>query len=415
MTGPSRIVVLGGGFAGLWAAAAAVRCLDQQGVTPESVRVTLVNRDRWHALRVRNYEPDLHDVRVPLDEVLDAISVDRVEAEVEGIDLRRRLVRLQRPDGTAGSLGYDRLVVALGSVLNRPPLPGLDEHAHDVDTTTAALRLDAHLHTLSGRPADTPGRATVAVVGAGLTGLETVMEMPARLRSVLGADAAVRVLLLDQRDEPGADLGPAALPHLRAALASQQIEFLGGVSVAEVTPEGLRLDDGERIAAATVVWCGGVRAHPLAAQLVGAGRLDAHGRVPVDEMLRVVGQPHVYVAGDMATCWIDGAHASVMSCQHARPMGRYAGWNAAASLCERPPLPLHIAQYVTVVDLGPWGGLYLQGWDRRVVATGAAAKQTKRTINRERIVPPRGGDRAAILQAAAPVVQPPPARVGAAT
>jgi NADH:ubiquinone reductase (H+-translocating) len=99
-----------------------------------------------------------------------------------------------------------------------------------------------------------------------------------------------------------------------------------------------------------------------------------------------------------------------MSCQHARPMGRFAGHNAAADLLGQALLDLRIERYVTVMDLGPWGAMYTEGWDRHVVTTGAAAKQTKETINRLRIYPPRSGGRREILDAAAPTVQPPPAR-----
>ena len=98
-----------------------------------------------------------------------------------------------------------------------------------------------------------------------------------------------------------------------------------------------------------------------------------------------------------------------MSCQHARPMGRIAGHNAACDLLGLPLLPLRIPWYVTVLDLGPGGAEYTEGLDRRVVARGAAAKRTKQDINGRRIYPPRTRDRRQILDAAAPVVQPPPA------
>ena len=71
-------------------------------------------------------------------------------------------------------------------------------------------------------------------------------------------------------------------------------------------------------------------------------------------------------------------------------------------------LPLNIDWYVTCLDLGPWGAVYTQGWDRQVAAKGAAAKRTKEIINRQRIYPPRSRNRREILDAAAPVVQTPP-------
>src|ERR1700733_1992068 len=81
-----RIVVLGAGFAGLIAAVGAARKLAELKIGKDDIAVTIVNRDRWHAIRVRNYETDLSDVRVPLDDVLQPIGVDVVIGDVSGID-----------------------------------------------------------------------------------------------------------------------------------------------------------------------------------------------------------------------------------------------------------------------------------------------------------------------------------------
>jgi NADH dehydrogenase len=114
-----------------------------------------------------------------------------------------------------------------------------------------------------------------------------------------------------------------------------------------------------------------------------------------------------FAAGDSACLLIDGTHTSVMSCQHARPMGRFAGYNVVSDLLGEPPLPLQIDWYVTVLDLGSWGAVYTEGWNRHVVLKGSEAKRVKQTINCQRIYPPTG-DRRAILDAAAPIVQAPP-------
>jgi NADH dehydrogenase len=126
-----RIVVRGAGFAGLWAAIGAARKLDEISIGPERVEVSLADRGAWHSIRVRNYEADLDETRVPLDEVLRPIGVKRVEAEVTDIGFARRRI-ICASSGPASP--YDRLVFALGSRLVRPPIPGLAEHAFDVDT-----------------------------------------------------------------------------------------------------------------------------------------------------------------------------------------------------------------------------------------------------------------------------------------
>ena len=93
-----------------------------------------------------------------------------------------------------------------------------------------------------------------------------------------------------------------------------------------------------------------------------------------------------------------------MSCQHGRPMGRIAGYNVVSELLGEPMLPLRIPWYVTVLDLGPTGAVYTEGWDRQVAADGAEAKATKRTINTQRIYPPLNGNRDEILAAASPAL-----------
>src|SRR5262245_24032471 len=123
LMGAKRILVLGSGFAGLWSALGAARKLGQLGYGPDEVAVTLVNRDGFHNIRVRNYEADLTAVRVPLEGVLEPVGVRRVEGEVTGIDLAGQAVAVTSASGPL-TLPYDRLVFALGSQLIRPDVAG---------------------------------------------------------------------------------------------------------------------------------------------------------------------------------------------------------------------------------------------------------------------------------------------------
>jgi NADH:ubiquinone reductase (H+-translocating) len=402
-----RIIVLGGGFAGLWSAVGAARKLGELGKGPDAVEVTLVNRDAFHSIRVRNYESDLSGIRVPLDDVLEPVGVRRVEGEALGIDPSGRTIRINTANGRQ-TLAYDRLVFAPGSQLVRPNISGLAEGAFDVDTYNGAARLNDHLQSLPERP-ESPEQYTVVVVGAGLTGVETASEMPGRLRAILDHSAIkrpIRVILADHKPHVGSDMGESARPVIEEALASLGVETRVGIEVVAVGPTGITLKTGEEIRAATVVWCAGMRASPLTRFF--PVELDRFGRLPVDEYLRVKGVAGVFAAGDVAASMMDNDHGSVMSCQHGRPMGRFAGHNVVCDLFGLPMLPLHIDWYVTVLDLGPWGAVYTQGWDRHVVSKGEAAKKTKQIINRQRIYPPLTRDRAEILAAAAPVVQNPP-------
>ncbi len=398
----ARILILGAGFAGLWAAIGAARKRDEIGVRAAEVEILVLDRNPYHNIRVRNYEVDLSDVAIPLSGLLDPVGVSHKVAEVQAIDLAKGQVMVAA-DGGGERLAYDRLVLALGSELARPAIPGLRTHGFDVDTYAAASRLDAHLASLSAEP-PSPARSTVVVVGAGFTGIEVATEMPAKLEKA-GLVGERRIILLDPNPVVGATIGAHGRPVINEALSALGVETRLGVTVKTVAADGIRLSTGELIPARTVVWCAGMCASPLVAALPGE---HDGGRLAVDRFMRAKGLADVFAAGDAACGKLDGEHATVMSCQFARPMGRYAGHNVVADLFGEPMIPLDIDWYVTVLDLGAWGALYTEGWDRKVRTTGAAAKLTKQTINRDRIYPPRTGSRADLLAAAAPSVQAPP-------
>ena len=398
-----RILVLGAGFAGLWAAIGAARKIDQICPAASEVEILVVDRNDYHNIRVRNYEVDLSDVTIPLADVLDPIGVNHMRAEVQAVDPSARHVMVETAVGQQ-CLTYDRLVLTLGSQLVRPAIPGLAVHDYDVDTYVAAARLDAHLEEL-GKQAPSEGRSTVVVVGAGFTGIEVATEMPAKLdRAQLSGQR--RIVLVDPNANVGMNIGEHSRQTINAALSALGVETRLNVSVISVHANGIKLSSGEFISAKTVVWCAGMQASPVGAAF--ATERDRHGRLLVDRFMRATGLRHVFAAGDVASSVIDGIHSTVMSCQFARPMGRFAGHNVVADLFSLPMLPLQIDSYVTVLDLGAWGALYTVGWDRQVHAVGASAKMTKQIINRERIYPPRTRSRSDLLAAAAPTIQGPP-------
>ncbi|MDV7351681.1 NAD(P)/FAD-dependent oxidoreductase [Rhodococcus oxybenzonivorans] len=402
MTDSGRVLVLGSGFAGLWAALGAARRLEELDATG-TVDVTVISKLPFHDIRVRNYEADLSACRIPLSDLLDPADVGHITAEVTAIDTTARTVTVADSGEQGATQEYDRLVMALGSRVAKPDIPGLREFGFDVDTYDGALKLQRHLAALSDGEADVSA-ATVVVVGAGLTGIETASELPGMLTTLCAErNLDPRVVLIDHNPYVGSDMGASARPVIEAALSENGVETMTGVGVAAVDQHGVTLSSGEVLAAGTVVWCAGMRANPLTAQL--AGDRDRLGRLPVDDYLRVLGSPGVFAAGDVAAAWVDDDHLSVMSCQHGRPMGRYAGYNVIGDLLGEPMMPLRIPWYATVLDLGPAGAVYTEGWDRQVVAHGAQAKATKVTINTQRIYPPLNRDRNALLAAAAPVLQ----------
>jgi NADH dehydrogenase len=393
-----RILIIGAGFAGMWSALGAVRLLDQYGKTDE-VEVALIAPKPELHVRPRLYEVAAAEMKAPLTEIFDSVGVRFIQGTVETIRSGIHEVDVVAPDGSTSTVGYDRLVLATGSRLFRPKIPGLLEHSFSVDQLDEAAELEAHIKTLSSLPEST-ARNTVVVAGGGFTGLETATEMPARLRDVLGKDADVRVIILERANEIGPDLGPGPRPIIIKALEDLGVEWKLGAAVTSVDADGVTTETGERIEAKTVIWTAGVRASPLTAQ-IPAPR-DQFGRLHVDRNLFVPGTERIFATGDVAYAATDddGNYAS-MSCQHAMNLGRSAGHNVAASLLGIPAIPYRQPMYVTCLDLGPWGAVYTEGWEREVKMAGAEAKKLKHQINTQWIYPP-SSDRAEALEAADP-------------
>jgi NADH:ubiquinone reductase (H+-translocating) len=394
-----RILIVGGGFAGVWSALSAMRLLDRHGRT--DIAVTLLAPQPQLRIRPRFYEPEVHTMQAPLTALLAAVGVEFVQGSAEGIDPQRQQVSYRNAAGRVAELGYQRLVLASGSRLLRPTQAGMDAHLFDVDEIEQAARLEQHLLGLAQRP-QTAARNTVVVAGGGFTGIETATEMPARLRAVLGEDAAIRVVVVDRGERIGAALGDGIRPAIEAASRELGIEWCLGRSVASVDADGVSLDDGQRIAANTVIWTVGFRASELTAQ-IPAPR-DAQGRLQVDAWLKVEGQAAIFAAGDTARAATDElGNFTVMSCQHAIALGRHAGNNAAAELIGVAPTRYSQPKYVTCLDLGAWGAVFSEGWERQVKLVGSEAKALKQQINSQWIYPP-AADRALALAAADPAI-----------
>ena len=393
----SNILIIGAGFAGVWSALSAARLLDQAQRADLSISVLAPQPEL--RIRPRFYEADAHTLKAPVGELFEAVGVHFITGNAEAIDADARSVSYTDSHGQRQQISYDRLILAAGSQVARPAVPGLAEHTFDVDQMESAVRLEQHLKGLAALPAST-ARNTVVVCGGGFTGIETATEMPARLRPLLGDN--VRVLLVDRGASVGAALGAGIKPSIVAASQHAGVEWLTGTSVVAVDAGGVTLDNGEYIASNTVIWTVGVKASPLTAQV--AGERDPFGRLKVDDYLKVVGQQHIYATGDTAWAAVDeiGNHA-LMTCQHAIPMGRHSGNNAMADLLGVSPVVYRQPKYVTCLDLGEWGAAYSEGWERELKLQGQEGKDLKRQINSVWIYPP-AADRALALAAADPVI-----------
>lgn len=394
-----RIVIIGAGFAGMYAALSAARLRDTQGVSPEKLEIALVAPEPTLVVRPRLYEPKPETLTAPLQDVLKAIDVVYVQGHAEAIDTKSGVVEIAATQGARKKLSYDRLVVATGSRLFRPNVPGLAEHGFSVDQLDDAIALDRHLHKLSSRPAS-KARNTVVVAGGGFTGIEAATEVPSRLREILGKDAQVRVVIVDRNEAIAPDMGVGPRPVIQDALRKLGVETRLGVGVASLDKSGVTLSSGEHIECETVIWAAGMRAAPLTAQI--PAERDQFGRLLVDRDLRVPSVDGVFATGDAARAACDDVgNYALMSCQHATRMGAFAGNNAAAELLGVPTRPYHQKAYVTCLDLGEAGALFTRGWERTVEMVGDVAKKTKQEINTVWIYPPKA-ERAAALASADP-------------
>lgn len=396
-----KILIIGTGFSGMWSALAAARLRHLKG-KQEQVAITIISPQPNLHIRPRLYEADLADMAPSLVELFAAAGVRHIVGTVQQIHPGDHAVNYVDADGQQLSFSYSKLILASGSTLFRPAIPGLKEHAFSVDQLREAQQLQRHLHALPQQPAS-KARNTVVVCGGGFTGIETAAEMPARLRAILGAEAEIEVVMIDRSPELGPDLGAGPRDVIAQSLRSKGVVTRLGSAVAAVDAQGVTLASGERIEASTVIWTAGARASALAAQV--AGERDGFGRLHVTPSLRV-GSSDIYATGDMAYAASDdaGNHA-LMSCQHAMNLGRSAGHNAMADILGIPAIPYHQHNYVTCLALGPDDAVYTEGWNRAVKMSGAAAAELKGKINTQWIYPPKA-DMAEIILLADPNSRP---------
>ena len=392
-----RIIIAGSGFAGLWAALAAQRAI-YLASQEQNIEVLMVSPSPNVGIRPRLYEAVLENMNPDVSELLSVVGVKFLAGWVNKINADQQTIEVSTTDGSKQTLSYDRFILATGSTTFMPPISGLTEYGFSVSTLEDAEKLDQHLKNLANKPANA-ARNTVVVAGGGLTGLETVTEMPERLRSILGA-TDVRVVLVDSSTEIGAAMGDQAATVIREALSELGVEGKAGLRVTALDASGVTLSNGEKIESETVIWTAGMRANPLTSQVTG--EKDNLGRILGDAYLHAPEAKNIFVTGDTVKVPTDDlGNFNVMSCQHAMSLGRVAGYNAAAELVDLPLHPYSQPKYVTCVDLGPWGALYTEGWDRQVQFVREEAKKIKQEINTVWIYPPVA-DREAVFAIANP-------------
>jgi NADH dehydrogenase len=356
-----KIVIAGAGFGGFYAARALERIATARGA-----RVTLVNDANFML-----YTPllpgaagatlDPRHVVVPLRSQLRRTNL--LIGSVTGADPDRRVLGVERIDGEQLELGYDQLLVALGSISRTLPIPGLAEYATGLKSLTdaTALRNQVLRSFDIAESLDDPAlRAEYlgfVFVGAGYAGVEGLAELQdfaaqaIRLYPRCNAEG-MRWVLVEAREQIMVEV-PASLATFAAReLRKRGIEVLTGTTIESVDARGTQLSTGERVAARTVVWTAGVKPSPVVASL--GLPLGKDGRILADERMRVKDHDGVWAIGDCAGV-PDPARPGEPcppTAQHAIRQGRLVARNIAGALEGKAPHPFRYKTAGVVAELG---------------------------------------------------------------
>ncbi|MFB8033855.1 NAD(P)/FAD-dependent oxidoreductase [Streptomyces sp. NPDC056004] len=342
-----KIVVLGAGYAGLSTATRAGR----------SGQVTLIAPEERFLHRIRQHETAAGHAehRPALTNLIRGRGVQHVRARATGLDLTARTVHLD----SGQAVPYDTLVYALGSRTAWRGVTGAAEHAYPVER---AAELGERLRTAEPT-------STVAVVGGGATGIELATELAE-------AHPRLRIRIIST-GLVGSWFSAKGRAHVLRVLDRLGVEVHEQTTVTGVDPDGLSTGHG-RVPADLVVWAAAMEPHPLAAE---AGlTVTAGGRAVVDDHLRSVSHPEVYVVGDAAEVTVPGTGTLRMGCATAQPMGTYVG----RLLAGRTDQPFAFRYLVQCVSLGRRDGLLqlIHGDDsmRPIIFTGLVGRTAKAAI-----------------------------------
>src|SRR3954470_11357079 len=299
-----RVVIVGAGFAGYHAA----RGLQKLASGAEIVLINPTDYFLYIPLLPEVAAGILEPRRICVSLPDRLPKVKLVLGTVSHIDIDGHRVEWVSPEGQRGTMDFDRLVLAAGSVNKLLPIPGVAEYAHGFRNISEALYLRDHitrqleLAAVSDDRDERDARCTFVVIGAGYTGTEVAAQgqlFTARLQRQLPAlkDQPVRWLLADLADRLLPGLSPRLATTAERVLRARGVEVRTGQSVEQARPDSLRLTTGEDVATRSLIWCVGVRPDPL----VEALALPTEGgRLQVRETLQVDGHPDVFACGDCA-------------------------------------------------------------------------------------------------------------------
>ena len=356
-----NVLILGGGFGGLYAARKLERALP-----PHAAKVTVVTDVNFMlytpllpGAAAGTLEP--RHVVVPLREHLD--RTDLLLGHVTGADPDRRQVSVTTAEGAEQTLSYDHLIVALGSISRALPIPGLREHAVGLKTLSDAIALRNQILQTLERAESVDDEAarrallTYVFVGAGYAGLERLAELQDFSADVVDLYPRSRVqglrfILVEARERVMPEISADLAAFATAELRRRGVEVRTSTTVERISADSVELSDGELVPCRTVAWTAGVRPHPVVEQL--GLPLDGGGRIVVDRFCQVEGRADVWAVGDAAAV-PDPARPgqpTPPTCQHALRQGRTVAGNVAAALGAGRPKPFSYKTLGVFVDMG---------------------------------------------------------------
>jgi NADH:ubiquinone reductase (H+-translocating) len=353
------VVVVGAGFAGFNAARELSRLI---GHTTEIVVINSTDYFLYLPLmpQVTGSLIEPSHIRVSLASRLRKTRF--VLGTVDHVDPQHRTVSWTGPEGSSGHVGYDRVILTVGSVNKLLPIPGVADYAHGFRSIQEAAYLRDHiirqleLAALATDPAERAARCTFVVVGAGYTGTEVAAQgqlLTTRLARKLPrlAGQEIRWVLLDLAPRVLAELDPRLSTTAERVLRRRGVEVLTGESVAEAFDDSVQLTTGDKFVTRSLIWCVGVRADPL---VDGLDLATNRGRLEVDEFMAVPGATDIYACGDCAAVpdLTRPGEICGMTAQHAERQGKLVARNVAASLGKGTARPYKHRDLGFLVDLG---------------------------------------------------------------
>jgi NADH dehydrogenase len=364
--GGKRILVVGAGFAGVYAA------MGMRELARRGHRITVVNPESF-----MQYQPFLPEVAsgtidpravvVPLRPLLR--HCDLVVGDAGEIDLGARAATV-RTAGGPHRIAFDVLVLAPGSTSRVLPIPGLAEHGVGFKTVQEAIYLRNRVLSCLDLAAatDDPERRQAALtfvfVGGGYAGVEALGELEDLARAAIRTYPSLRG---ESMRWMLVDAAPSILPELTSGLAAYAVERLEergvevvlGTKLESYEDRVVRLSDGRAFPAETLVWTAGVRPSPLG-RSIGLP-VEPDGRVRTDRFLRVEGIEGVWAAGDVAAVPDPGGGFMPPTAQHGMRQGRHLGRNVLASLLGERLEPFTYRSLGAVCSLGRYKGIAVVG------------------------------------------------------